>query len=153
MYTDAHPVVFFHPRSPPSFPASSCCSVLPSSADSMPGEIPGPPSIRPRHIGQVDGPRELLDVIGQVHSTGWGVAEGDLCNPNRQLPSASAYVDVPTICVLGDQSVGKSSVTEAISGTKALGTCTRYIIHPACHIFMLLMTNVQVSHALSTFTI
>ena len=46
------------------------------------------------------------------------------------FPSVRADVDVPMICVLGDQSVGKSSVIEAISGIKllrALDTYTRYI--------------------------
>ena len=68
---NAHPVGLFHPpMSPPSSPALSSCSVLPSSANSMPDEVPGPPPSGPRHIGEVDGPREILNVVDQVHSTG-----------------------------------------------------------------------------------
>jgi GTPase SAR1 family protein len=61
------------------------------------------------------------------------VVEGGLWNTDRQLRSVRADVDVPTICVLGDQSVGKSSVIEAISGIKlprALDTCTRQVSSP-----------------------
>ena len=60
--------------------------------------------------------------------------KGGLFNTNRQLHSVRADVDVPTICVLGDQSVGKSSVIEAISGIKlprALDTCTRCVSSPS----------------------
>ncbi|KAF9650942.1 hypothetical protein BDM02DRAFT_1001795 [Thelephora ganbajun] len=99
----------------PSSPALTDCSVLSSSVDPMPSETPETFPIGPQHIGQVDGPREVLNVVDQVHSTG-----------------VRAYVDVPTICALGDQSVGKSSVIEAISGVKlprALDTCTRCPMH------------------------
>jgi len=37
----------------------------------MSDETPETPSVGPRHIGQADEPRELLNVIDQVHSTGW----------------------------------------------------------------------------------
>ena len=60
--------------------------------------------------------------------------EGGLWNIDRQPYSVRADVDVPTICVLGDQSVGKSSVIEAISGIKlprALDTCTRCVSSPS----------------------
>ena len=42
---------------PPESPALTDCSVL-------------SPHVGPRHMGQVDNTRELLDVVDEVHSTG-----------------------------------------------------------------------------------
>ncbi|KAG8853984.1 hypothetical protein FRB96_007847 [Tulasnella sp. 330] len=55
--------------------------------------------------------RELLDILTSLHSTG---IQQDL--------------DLPQICVIGSQSVGKSSLIESMSGIKLprdSGTCTR----------------------------
>ncbi|KAG8994195.1 hypothetical protein FRB94_010066 [Tulasnella sp. JGI-2019a] len=55
--------------------------------------------------------RELLDILSSLHSTG---IQQDL--------------DLPQICVIGSQSVGKSSLIESMSGIKLprdSGTCTR----------------------------
>ena len=66
------------------------------------------------------------------------LVKGNCWNTFSQPRSVRAYVNVPAICVLGDQSVGKSSVIEAISGIKlprSLDTCTRYIFHPRAENF------------------
>jgi len=52
-------------------PLSLTYQVLPSPTDPMSDETPETPPVGPRHIGQADEPRELLNVIDQVHSTGW----------------------------------------------------------------------------------
>lgn len=36
----------------------------------MPDETPETLPLGPRHIGQIDEPRELLNVVDRVHSTG-----------------------------------------------------------------------------------
>ncbi|KAH7324698.1 P-loop containing nucleoside triphosphate hydrolase protein [Stachybotrys elegans] len=56
--------------------------------------------------------RDLLDIIDKLRSQGFG-----------------NYIDLPEIIVCGDQSSGKSSVLEAISGQSFLakdGVCTRF---------------------------
>ncbi|KAJ3539480.1 hypothetical protein NMY22_g4720 [Coprinellus aureogranulatus] len=63
--------------------------------------------------------RQMLDLVNRLHSTGIrlslaSVAQGD--------------VDLPQIAVIGNQSAGKSSLIESISGItlpRAAGTCTR----------------------------
>ncbi|KAH9917092.1 P-loop containing nucleoside triphosphate hydrolase protein [Amylocystis lapponica] len=55
--------------------------------------------------------RAMLDLINRMHNTG-----------------VQQYIDIPMIAVVGQQSAGKSSVIEAISGItlpRATGTCTR----------------------------
>lgn len=54
----------------PSPPTLSYYSVTASSVDSMTDEMSETSSTGPQHIGQLDEPRELLNVIDQVHSTG-----------------------------------------------------------------------------------
>ncbi|EMD32900.1 hypothetical protein CERSUDRAFT_76972 [Gelatoporia subvermispora B] len=57
------------------------------------------------------GRRKMLDLINRLHSTG-----------------AQADIDLPLIAVIGQQSAGKSSLIESISGItlpRASGTCTR----------------------------
>ena len=41
-----------------------------SPTNPMPDEIPKTSSTTPQHIGQIDEPRELLDLVDRVHSTG-----------------------------------------------------------------------------------
>ena len=45
-------------------------SVFPSPADSMSDETFETPPTGPQHIGQLDEPRELLNVVDQAHATG-----------------------------------------------------------------------------------
>lgn len=53
----------------PSSPVLTDCSFSSARIDSsMPGEASSP--VGPRHIGQIDETRELLDTIDQVHSAG-----------------------------------------------------------------------------------
>ena len=55
---------------PPSSSSSSHCQDLLSPTDPMPDENPRVSPTAPRHIGQIDGPRELLNLVDRVHSTG-----------------------------------------------------------------------------------
>src|SRR4051812_22272475 len=82
---------------------------------SVPYTINTPPSSmeqRADPILQSKEGRDILDIIDSLRSQG-----------------ISQYVDLPQICVCGDQSSGKSSVLEAISGV-AFPTkdalCTRF---------------------------
>ncbi|KAH6910212.1 P-loop containing nucleoside triphosphate hydrolase protein [Coprinopsis sp. MPI-PUGE-AT-0042] len=57
------------------------------------------------------GRREMLDLVNRLHSTG-----------------VQVDIDLPQIAVIGNQSAGKSSLIESISGItlpRAAGTCTR----------------------------
>lgn len=56
---------------------------------------------------------------------------------NANISSVSNDLDVPQITVLGQQSAGKSSVIEGMSGVpypREKGTCTRFVIWP-CPLF------------------
>ncbi|KAI6044502.1 P-loop containing nucleoside triphosphate hydrolase protein [Pisolithus marmoratus] len=63
--------------------------------------------------------RAMLDLINRLRNTG---VQGD--------------IDLPMIAVIGNQSAGKSSLIESISGItlpRSQGTCTRYVCYSTSH--------------------
>lgn len=76
--------------------------------------------------------RIMLDLINRMHNTGLMIIVY-LFNPHRWTSFFSVQVDMdlPQIAVIGQQSAGKSSVIEAISGItlpRSSGTCTRHVL-------------------------
>ncbi|CAO1638344.1 unnamed protein product [Parajaminaea phylloscopi] len=89
----------------------------------LPGDVASPtsPTMPPRPAQRAAAP--ILEG-GFAHKSRASIALMD------QLRScgASLDIDIPTICIIGNQSAGKSSVIESISGValpRASGTCTR----------------------------
>ena len=84
------------------------------------------------------GRRRMLDLVNRLHSTGlvgcfffcsllFSFLLIDQCR-------VQVDIDIPQIAVIGQQSAGKSSLIEAISGItlpRSAGTCTRYV-SPIC---------------------
>ncbi|KAI9063947.1 hypothetical protein FKP32DRAFT_1603293 [Trametes sanguinea] len=98
--------------SPPSSSASLSTTMISSPTESFfsqgEGETGGIGLSDPEHAS---GRRRMLDVANELHLTG-----------------VQADIDLPVIAVIGQQSAGKSSLIESISGItlpRASGTCTR----------------------------
>ena len=78
--------------------------------------------------------RIMLDLINRMHNTGLMIYPFYLFNPiaDRSFyDSVQVDMDLPQIAVIGQQSAGKSSVIEAISGItlpRSSGTCTRRVL-------------------------
>lgn len=72
-----------------------------------------------------------LDLVNRLHNTGciMFLLSTRICRIDSPLPlSVQTDIDLPQIAVIGNQSAGKSSLIEAISGItlpRASGTCTR----------------------------
>ena len=78
--------------------------------------------------------RQTLDLVNRLHSTGF-VLSSHFYRILLLLTSPSADrvqvdIDLPQIVVVGQQSSGKSSLIESVSGItlpRAAGTCTRFV--------------------------
>ncbi|KAJ8074434.1 hypothetical protein PM082_015335 [Marasmius tenuissimus] len=82
-----------------------------SSGTSQPNTPPQQPEVGLSNAQLSSGRRKMLDLINRLLNTG-----------------VQLDIDIPRIAVIGNQSSGKSSLIEAISGTtlpRASGTCTR----------------------------
>lgn len=72
--------------------------------------------------------KEMLELVNRLRDTGYEL-------PRSWFPalicgtfSVQTDIDLPTIAVIGNQSAGKSSLIESISGItlpRSAGTCTR----------------------------
>ena len=83
--------------------------------------------------------RIMLDLINRMHNTGWWLSCLRI-QPHRwsSFHSVQVDMDLPQIAVIGQQSAGKSSVIEAISGItlpRSSGTCTRHVL-PVAYIYL-----------------
>jgi len=75
----------------------------------------------------------MLDLVNRLHMTGCVVSPFDLCDADvvALVSSVQIDIDLPLIAVIGNQSAGKSSLIESISGItlpRAAGTCTRCVL-------------------------
>jgi hypothetical protein len=73
------------------------------------------------------GRRRMLDLVNRLHSTG-SVSSFVYFFLLIDQYSVQVDIDIPQIAVIGQQSAGKSSLIEAISGItlpRSAGTCTR----------------------------
>ena len=82
------------------------------------------------------GRRRMLDLVNRLHSTGLVGCFFIACFFFLLIDQCRVQVDIdiPQIAVIGQQSAGKSSLIEAISGItlpRSAGTCTRYVF-PIC---------------------
>jgi hypothetical protein len=78
------------------------------------------------------GRRKMLDLVNKLQSTGYASQRPPPSELTRLCFHASVGfdIDLPQIAVTGQQSAGKSSLIESISGItlpRASGTCTRYV--------------------------
>ena len=58
----------------------------------MPGEAPETLSVGLQHIGQLEEPRGRLNVVDQVHSTGWGRSRDHFRNAPDTYPLVSVLM-------------------------------------------------------------
>lgn len=75
--------------------------------------------------------RIMLDLINRMHNTGWWLSRLLILTRWSFFYSVQVDMDLPQIAVIGQQSAGKSSVIEAISGItlpRSSGTCTRRVL-------------------------
>ncbi|THU86328.1 hypothetical protein K435DRAFT_868411 [Dendrothele bispora CBS 962.96] len=101
--------------SPASFDINSNMSDSVATAAATPA-TPATPATNAEAVGLAnaqlsDGRRRMLDLVNRLHMTG-----------------VQIDIDLPQIAVIGNQSAGKSSLIESISGItlpRAAGTCTR----------------------------
>ena len=74
------------------------------------------------------GRRRMLDLVNRLHSTGSIISSLFVFYSSSTVSSVQVDIDIPQIAVIGQQSAGKSSLIEAISGItlpRSAGTCTR----------------------------
>ncbi|KAG7091489.1 hypothetical protein E1B28_010520 [Marasmius oreades] len=99
------------PSSPSDDDSSSVVSAMTSSSNEPPTKTASTPAVGLSSATLSQGRRKLLELTNRLLNTG-----------------VQLDIDIPRIAVIGNQSAGKSSLIEAISGItlpRASGTCTR----------------------------